>query len=290
MEKPYYYVPHHSAWPITAATAVFLVLTGFINYIHENSILATLLGISGIVLLSIVLFGWFGRVIYESHKNLYSSLSDRSFRWGMVIFILSEVMFFATFFGALLYAREFVVPWLGGLGIGHYTNTLLWPEFSAAWPLLVNPDPSLYPGPKAILSPWGIPLLNTVLLLSSACTLTWAHWALKLNNRMIVSCGLTLTIVLGLIFLGCQTYEYYLAHFHDGLTMSSGIFGSTFFMLTGFHGLHVTVGLIMLITILVRILRGHFNKDNHFGFEACAWYWHFVDVVWLFLFVFVYWI
>ncbi len=290
MNAPYYYVPRYSIWPILTATAVFLLLIGIINSIHGNIHLGTGAAFLGITLLLTVTFGWFRSVIIESHQGLYSPMTDRSFRWGMVIFIVSEVMLFATFFGALFYARVVSVPFLGGISEGYFTNLLLWPDFQPTWPLFINPDPTIFPGQQSVIGPVGIPMLNTLLLLTSAVTLTWAHWALKFNQREFVVCGLMLTIVLGLTFLGCQVYEYVLAHTHDGLTLASGIYGTTFFMLTGFHGAHVTVGTIMLICILVRILRGHFSSTNHFGFEACAWYWHFVDVVWLFLFIFVYWI
>lgn len=290
MAAPYYYVPAYSVWPILTATAVFCTLVGFINIIHDNTLLGTSSLLCGITLLLFVILGWFHSVISESRQGLYSPMTGRSFRWGMVIFIVSEVMLFATFFGALFYARAVSVPFLGGIGEGHLTNLLLWPDFQAAWPLFNNPDPQLFPGQQSVIGPVGIPLLNTFLLLSSAGTLTIAHWALKVNKREWVVFGLLLTIVLGLTFLGCQVYEYVLAYTHDKLTLGSGIYGTTFFMLTGFHGAHVTLGAIMLICILIRILRGHFSGNHHFGFEACAWYWHFVDVVWLFLFVFVYWV
>lgn len=170
------------------------------------------------------------------------------------------------------------------------TGLLLWPDFKAEWPLLVNPDNIAFPGAKSVIHTWGIPAINTVLLLSSAVTLTWAHWALKSQERRKLLWGLAITILLGVVFEFLQGYEYYLTHAKYGLTMSSGIYGSTFFMITGFHALHVIVGLLMLIVMFFRCLKGHFTPDNHFGFEAAAWYWHFVDAVWILLFVFVYWL
>lgn len=286
----YYYVPEYSKWPIITSVGVFLTLVGAINLLHSNTTFGMVSFIAGALVMAYILFGWFGAVVNESRSGYYNAMMDRSFRWGMFWFIFSEVMFFSAFFGALFYARHFSVPWLGGAGHGALTNQLLWPDFHAVWPLMNNPDQALFVGPKHIIPIWGIPALNTILLLSSACTLTWAHWALKYDKRSQVIFGLFFTVLLGCIFLGCQCYEYVLAHTHDGLTLSSGIYGSTFFMLTGFHGAHVTVGTIMLISILVRVIKGHFNADDHFGFEACAWYWHFVDVVWLFLFIFVYWL
>jgi cytochrome c oxidase subunit 3 len=214
---------------------------------------------------------------------------DKSFRWGMAWFIFSEVMFFAAFFGALFYARNFAVPWLGGEG-DRGSSHLLWPSFKAVWPLLNTPDPQLFPAPKEIIGTWGLPALNTLILLTSGVTITIAHWGLVKKKRTQLIIGLMLTIALGISFLFFQAHEYHEAYKDYNLTLASGIYGSTFFMLTGFHGAHVTIGTIMLIVILLRCLKGHFTPEHHFGFEAVAWYWHFVDVVWLFLFVFVYWL
>jgi cytochrome c oxidase subunit 3 len=204
-----------------------------------------------------------------------------SFRWAMSWFIFSEVMFFAAFFGALFYARVYSLPWLGDLD-----NKLLWPDFAAHWP-----SAGPYRPPEFTpMGAWGIPAINTLLLLSSGVTVTWAHWALKRNDRNNLIFGLFLTILLGIIFLALQMYEYAHAYSDLNLKLTSGVFGSTFFMLTGFHGFHVTLGVTMLIVILFRSVAGHFKPDHHFGFEAVSWYWHFVDVVWLLLFVFVYWV
>lgn len=285
-----YYVPEKSYWPIIGSIGLFCMAIGGGHLFHAHYQLGFPFLFSGIAIIIFLLFGWFSDVIWENRTGLHSEQMHRSYRWGMTWFIFSEIMFFCAFFGALFYARNYSVPWLGGEGAGELTHQLLWPNFQAAWPLYLNPDNTLFVGPKHILGIWGIPAINTALLLSSAVTLTWAHWALKFNKRTQVVFGLIITILLGLIFLTCQGYEYYLAHHHDGLRLASGIYGSTFFMLTGFHGLHVTLGAIMLTVILVRVMKGHFTPENHFGFEACAWYWHFVDYVWLTLFVFVYWI
>jgi cytochrome c oxidase subunit 3 len=212
---------------------------------------------------------------------------DRSFRWGMSWFIFSEVMFFAAFFGALFYTRMFAVPWLGGEGDRGSSN-ILWEGFQATWPLINNPDPDAYPAPEGIIGPWGLPLINTILLVTSSFTVTVAHHALKEDNRKKVKLWLSATIALALIFVCVQGYEYAHAYQDLNLTLQSGIYGSTFFMLTGFHGAHVILGTLMLTIMLIRIHTGHFTGDYHFGFEASAWYWHFVDVVWLGLFVFVY--
>jgi len=243
--------------------------------------------LAGSVVMAYMLFGWFGNVIQESRSGMYSGQMDRSFRWGMSWFIFSEVMFFAAFFGALFYARVFAVPWLAGEG-ERGPAEMLWPEFQAAWPLMINPNSELFPGPKEIIDPWHLPLLNTFLLVSSSVTVTIAHKALKNNKRTQLKLWLAATVLLGMAFLAFQVEEYVEAYTTLDLTLQSGIYGTTFFMLTGFHGAHVTLGTLMLFIMFVRVLKGHFDKDNHFGFEAASWYWHFVDVVWLGLFVFVY--
>lgn len=290
MSSHRYYVPEQSHWPIVGSVGLFLLIMGAINLFHSSYLVGLSFFAAGLLVLLFMMFGWLGNVIYESRHGLHSHLMDRSYRWGMTWFIFSEIMLFAAFFGALFYARNYSVPWLGGEGHGVETNKMLWPNFTAHWPLFNNPNPQEFVGPKHVLSPWGIPALNTALLLSSAVTLTWAHWALKHNKRPQIIIGLFITILLGAIFLTFQGYEYVLAHTHDGLKLSTGIYGSTFFMLTGLHGLHVTIGAIALTVILIRCIRGHFSATNHFGFEACAWYWHFVDYVWMLLFVFVYWL
>jgi cytochrome c oxidase subunit 3 len=207
----------------------------------------------------------------------------------MVWFIFSEVMFFGAFFGALFYARVYSLPWLGGEGVGVPTNFFLWPGFEAMWPQTAN-GPAEIGGSLHVMEAWGIPAINTLILLSSGATVTWAHWGLKANKRGQLILGLFMTIALGVLFISLQAYEYVHAYHELSLTLGSGIYGSTFFMLTGFHGMHVTLGAIMLTVILLRSIRGHFTPDHHFAFEAVAWYWHFVDVVWLGLFIFVYWL
>lgn len=285
-----YYLPKPSHWPIIGAIALFTLLTGVANWIHGNTI-GPILAIIGALLLIYMIVGWFGTVIRENQAGLYKNKQvDRSFRLGMLWFIFSEVMFFAAFFGALFYARVLAISWLGGEGHGGMTHLLLWPDFEINWPLLKNPNPGLFPSPQGAVEAWGIPALNTAILLSSGVTITIAHWGIIKEKHMQALLAQGATILLGIIFLALQAHEYIFAHQHLNLTLSSGIFGTTFYMLTGFHGLHVTLGTIMLIVIFFRILKRHFTPSHHFAFEAVAWYWHFVDVVWLFLFVFVYWI
>ncbi len=288
-----YYVPEQSRWPIVATIGLFLTLVGAGSVMNASSAgestgMSWLMFFVGALIMAYMLFGWFGHVIQESRAGMYSEQMDRSFRWGMSWFIFSEVMFFAAFFGALFYVRVLSVPWIGGEGSNASTGELLWPEFQATWPLMVNPDNTTFPGPKALIDPWHLPLLNTILLVASSVTVTIAHHALKDGHRGKLKAFLLATIALGLVFLFFQGEEYVEAYNDLDLTLQSGIYGTTFFLLTGFHGAHVTLGTIMLIIMYFRIQKGHFDKDNHFAFEATSWYWHFVDVVWLGLFFLVY--
>ncbi len=283
-----YYIPNGSHWPITGSIAVCSLMVGFSNLLN-GAVWGKHLMIVGAVILLVMLFGWFGAVIKESQSGAYNSQVDTSFRWGMFWFIFSEVMFFAAFFGALFYTRVYSLPWLGGEGTGAATNSYLWPTFEAIWPLTAN-GPGEIGGNFQTIGAWGLPAVNTALLLTSGVTLTWAHHALKANHRGQLIFGLFLTVLLGAIFMVVQSIEYIHAYKDLGLTLGSGVYGSTFFLLTGFHGMHVTIGAIILFVILIRCIRGHFKPEHHFGFEAAAWYWHFVDVVWLGLFIFVYWV
>ena len=279
-----YYVPHGSRWPIIATLALFTTMIGAALTVNKTAGGTYVLyaGLAGVILM---LFGWFGDVIRESVKGFYNRQVDVSFRMGMIWFIFSEVMFFAAFFGALFYARMFSVPWLGGAGDGVLTHEFLWQGYSAAWP---TNGPEKVGGAFETIGAWGLPFLNTLILLTSGITITIAHHALRAGERTKLLVFLGATVALGCLFLYYQAVEYYHAYHELGLTLGSGIYGSTFFMLTGFHGMHVTLGTIMLIVIWFRCAKGHFSRDHHFGFEAVAWYWHFVDVVWLGLFLFVY--
>lgn len=279
-----YYVPHSSRWPFLGSIALFTTMIGVGSWLNEVSWGKPTFFV-GIALMIGVLFGWFGDVIRESVTGKYNKQVDTSFRMGMVWFIFSEVMFFGAFFGALFYARQFALPWLGGEGDGMATNSLLWSSFSAAWP---SSGPAAVGGAFQTIPAWGLPLLNTLILLSSGVTVTIAHHALKAGHRKQLLVFLGLTVLLGGAFLFFQAEEYVHAYQELNLTLGSGIYGSTFFMLTGFHGLHVTLGTLMLAIIWFRCAKGHFSRDDHFAFEAVAWYWHFVDVVWLGLFMFVY--
>lgn len=295
----YYFVADPSYWPLLGSIGFFATVLGLVQVLHDGALGYYIMAI-GLGFLLYTMFGWFGAVIKESVAGLHSEQMDRTYRWGMMWFIVSEIFLFGIFFGALFYVRMFGLTELGDatgsianallLSKGAATHQYLWPNFQYVWPLLTNPNNKLFQGPEGVMYAWGIPALNTAILLSSAVTLTWSHWGLKKNNRTQLIVGLVLTVALGFIFEGFQMYEYAHAYEHLGLTLASGIYGSTFYTLTGLHAMHVTVGAIMLTVILLRCLRGHFRPEHHFAFEAASWYWHFVDVVWLFLFIFVYWL
>ena len=282
-----YYVPDQSVWPFVGAVALFLIAVGAGNLVieahNETSGMGFYTLVAGLIILVVMLVGWFRNQIDESMSGLYSAQLSRSYRQGMSWFIFSEVMFFVAFFGALFYARTISIPWLAGSSNNAMTHEVLWPTFEAVWPLLNTPE-----GGTSVQMGWyGLPLINTVLLLASSITLHYAHTGLEENKRKQLTIMLGVTIILGLIFLGLQVQEYIHAY-HIGLTLDSGVYGNTFFLLTGFHGMHVTLGTIILIVLLGRVMKGHFTPKEHFAFQAGSWYWHFVDVVWVMLFVFVY--
>lgn len=286
-EYEHYYVPDQSPWPIVGAVALFFIAVGAaltVMSAGKEGDSGIYILYAGIAVLLYMLFSWFKNVIDEAGKGLYSAQMDRSFRQGMSWFIFSEVMFFMAFFGALFYARMLSVPWLGGADNNAMTNEVLWPTFEAVWPLITTPG-----GDTTQAMGWqGLPLINTLILLTSSVTLHFAHVAIESDKRGQLKVFLGLTILLGAVFLGLQVEEYIHAYNDLNLTLDAGIYGSTFFLLTGFHGMHVTLGTIILLVVFLRIVKGHFTKDKHFAFQAAAWYWHFVDVVWLCLFIFVY--
>ncbi len=282
-DKEAYFIPEPSKWPIIAMLSVFILLVGTALSIHSFTLGPYIAG-GGFFLLLFLFYGWFGDVIDESRSGYYNSRVDRSFRIGMMWFISSELFFFLCFFGTLFYIRMFALPWLSGDGYLGSTNEL-YDGFKAVWPTS---------GPENIqftpMGALGVPLINTILLLSSGVTMTWAHHALKHNNKQQLVAGLLATVTLGLIFVGFQAYEYIHAYSELNLTLRTGVYGSTFYILTGFHGFHVILGATMLIVITIRAAKNHFTPEKHFAFEAVAWYWHFVDVVWLGLYLFVYWL
>lgn len=285
-QAPYYFVPGPSRHPMMAAVGLFFVALGagqWVNGVEWGPYSVAL----GVVWWLTVLKQWFSEAIHESESGQYSDRIDVSFRWSMAWFIFSEVMFFASFFGALYWARLHAVPNLGDM-----ENSLLWPGFKAVWPTELagaTASPAGTVEAFRTMGPWPLPTINTALLLTSGVTLTIAHHALRDNARGKCIAFMWMTVLLGATFLGLQGFEYYEAYHHLNLKLSSGIYGSTFFMLTGFHGMHVFVGMLMLLFITLRLMKGHFTPDRHFGFEGAAWYWHFVDVVWLGLYLVVYW-
>jgi len=284
---PHYYVPEPSPFPALASLGLFFVILGASQWINDidwgkYSLLV------GMVIWLFILFKWFSAAVSESESGLYGRKIDLSFRWSMSWFIFSEVMFFGAFFSALWWARAHSVPILGGL-----ENALLWPDFKAVWPSVaagVTASPAGIIEPFQTMTPFWLPTINTALLLSSGVTLTIAHHALIANQRAKTISFMWLTVALGLVFLFVQGYEYFHAYNDLNLKLTSGLYGSTFFMLTGFHGFHVFLGMLMLLFITLRLQKGHFTPEKHFGFEGAAWYWHFVDVVWLGLYILVYWL
>jgi cytochrome c oxidase subunit 3 len=281
-----YYIPHGSKWPIIGSLSLFVTMLGAAALLNGVDI-APWIFLVGLLAVFYMFYGWFGTVIGESQAGMYNEGVDRSFRMGMMWFIFSEVMFFGAFFGALYYARQLSVPWLGGEGSKFLSNIFLWKDFNPAWP---TNGPAGVGGAFETIPAFGLPAINTALLLTSGVTITIAHHALRAGNRAILKIFLAATFVLGFVFVGLQAEEYMHAYHELNLTLGSGVYGSTFFMLTGFHGLHVTIGAIMLLVIWLRVMKGHFSPEHHFAFEGVAWYWHFVDVVWLGLFIFVYWL
>jgi cytochrome c oxidase subunit III len=280
-QAPYYFVPSPSKWPVLMGTALLVTMAGASGWVNGYSF-GKPLNIIGILAALTVLYFWFGDAIAESEGGLYNTRIDTSYRWSMSWFIFSEVMFFGAFFGALFYARSISMPWLADLD-----HKFLWPDFAANWG---NTGPAGTIEKFEMMGPFPIPTINTALLLTSGVTLTISHHALRVGDRSKTAIWLAATILLGAIFMGFQAYEYNHAYTELNLKLTSGIYGSTFFMLTGFHGFHVTMGAIMLSVVLYRVMKGHFTADHHFAFEGAAWYWHFVDVVWLGLYVVVYWL
>jgi len=282
-----YYIPNKAVWPVIGTVGLVTTLAGFANYLNGNSAGSTFM-VLGLIIFIVMLAGWFTLQSTESEAGMYNHGVGISYRMGMMWFIFSEIMFFAVFFGALWYTRNLSTDWLAGIGDGPGRSTaMLWPDFEAAWP---TNGPGNVGGEFEEMGAFGLPFLNTLLLLSSGVTCTWAHHGLLAKNRDQLIKGLIATVTLGFLFVSFQAIEYYEAYHEMGLTLGSGVYGSTFFMLTGFHGFHVCVGAIMLSVVLFRSWKGHFTPENHFAFEGAAWYWHFVDVVWLGLFIFVYWL
>ncbi len=280
-----YYVPDGSHWPVVGSVGLLVLMVGVSAWLNGAGTGLWVM-LAGFAIVAFMLVGWFGEVISESEGGRYNAQVGMSFRMGMFWFIFSEVMFFAAFFGALFYSRNMAIPWLGGESNNFFTNIMLWQGYESTWP---TNGPGNVGGDYETMSPFGLPLINTALLLTSSVTLTIAHHAVLSGQRSLVKFFLAATFILGFIFVFLQAEEYIEAYQHMNLTLGSGIYGSTFFMLTGFHGMHVSIGAIMLTIIWFRVLKGHFTPENHFAFEAVAWYWHFVDVVWIALYVFVYW-
>jgi cytochrome c oxidase subunit III len=284
---PYYFIPEPSRFPAMTALGLFFVILGAGQWVNGHGWGAYSL-VFGLALWAFTLQMWFRQAISESEGGLYSDRIDVSFRWSMSWFIFSEVMFFGAFFSALYWTRLHSVPNLASL-----ENALLWPDFKAIWPSVqagITASPAGVVDAFTTMGPWPLPTINTALLLTSGVTLTIAHHALLANHRARTIAFMWITVLLGATFMCVQAYEYMHAYSDLNLKLSSGVYGSTFYMLTGFHGFHVFVGMLMLLFITIRLMKGHFTPERHFGFEGAAWYWHFVDVVWLGLYIVVYWL
>ena len=261
-----YHLVNPSPWPIIGAAAALVLAVGALMFMHELEGGVWVLVVGSIMTLAIMAVWWRDVINEGEHLGHHNSIVQLGLRYGMVLFIASEVMFFLAwfwaFFDASIYAGEAIQESRVAFTGGH-------------WP----------PDGVEVFNPWHLPLLNTIILLTSGTTVTWAHHALKENKRNGLIWGLVLTVILGVLFTCIQAYEYA----HAGFGFTDGIYSSTFIMATGFHGAHVIIGSIFLMVCLARSIAGHFKPDHHFGFEAAAWYWHFVDVVWLFLFFAIYW-
>ncbi len=285
-QTPHYFVPAPSSFPVMTSVGLFFIIIGASQWMNDAN-WGKYCFLFGLLIWAVTIFQWFSATTRESESGLYSDRIDVSYRWSMSWFIFSEVMFFGAFFGALFWSRLYSVPVLGSLD-----NAILWPDFKAVWPSVqagMTASPAGTIEPFATMGPWPLPTINTALLLTSGVTLTIAHHALIAGQRARTIAFMWITVLLGITFLGLQAYEYVHAYRDLNLKLNSGIYGSTFFMLTGFHGFHVFVGMLMLLFITLRLMKGHFTPHRHFGFEGAAWYWHFVDVVWLGLYVVVYW-
>jgi cytochrome c oxidase subunit 3 len=261
-----YHLVDPSPWPAIGATAAFILAVGAIRWMHGANPAIALIGLAGVLY---TMFMWWRDVVRESHKGDHTDVVSLHLRYGMLLFIASEVMFFVAWFWAFFDASLFA---------GDAMQPSRFEATAGVWP----------PKGVDVFDPWHLPLVNTLILLTSGTTVTWAHHALLHNDRKGLKWGLALTIGLGLLFTAVQAYEYAHAAFAFNRDNGGNIYGSTFFMATGFHGFHVIVGTLFLIVCLFRALSGHFRPEKHFGFEAAAWYWHFVDVVWLFLFACIY--
>lgn len=310
-----YYVPEKSKLAICATIGLILSIYGAASIMNDMTFgdpneptSSWTIFLLGLFFFIATLFGWFKTAIQENIAGMNSAQLKKSYVLGMFWFIFSEVMFFFAFFGALFYVRTLVGPWLAGEGEGGRMNGLLWEGFEFAWPMMQTPQEAVGVANQlmanngtfdsaetsmafAEASAWyaWLPMWNTLILLSSSFTVHIAHLGILDGDRKKFNLWLGISVALGILFLCLQVLEYYEAYAHFGLTLNSGIYGSTFFMLTGFHGFHVAMGMTMLLIQWLRSVRGgHFTADDHFGFEASSWYWHFVDVVWVGLFLFVY--
>jgi len=284
-----YYVPDHSIWPIVGTLGLFGFAVGSLNF---SSLWGMIVFSLGALTLLVMLFGWMHDVVRESGADLYDAQMGRTFRWGMFWLLLGETFFFGTALGALIYVRFASLPWMAGTGSGGsiMTHYVLWPNFQNTWPLLVGPNPNAFPLPKMTPTAWGLPLLNTLILLMSAITAIFSWRALLTKKQQLAIAGMSVTLLLGLAFLVSQVYFLFQLATKYGVTIASGIYGSLFYFLNTFHLIHIVVGLILFAVILLLTIKNHFNAERTFGFSASVLFWSFLTVIWLFIFVCVYWV
>lgn len=282
-----YYVPEQSVWPIIGALSLLLFAIGSLNFTELWGLIVFAIGT---ITLLYMLCGWLSSVVRESRSGLYDAQMNRTFRWGMFWFIFCEFFTFGILLGAIIYERVGVIPWLAGQGSGGsvLTNYLLWPDFSASWPLIKNPDPATFAGLKDVPSAWGLPTLNTLVALCSAVTVLFALWAIKNKQTRATITGLVVTFFLGIAFAVMQFDHARILIKQYDMTISSGIYGSLVWMVGGFHFLNLLVGLILLFVVGFRYTLGHFNEKHHFAIEATAWYWAFISAMWLIIYLCIY--
>ena len=283
-----YYIPNSSPYPLVGTIGIFLLLFGFVNWIHEET-WGMYCALAGLIIFIGVLCFWFRRIIKEYRTGLSTAAQvQRAYRWGVFWFLFTEALFFFGLFFALFYVQVFGIKWLAGEGHGAVTHLMLWPNFQHGWPVMSLPNPNQYTGPAEGPNPWGIPLLNTLVILISVFTITMARKAtFEMKRKKMLSYQMA-TILLAVVFLVLQGFEYYYAYTEEMLKLGSGIYGNIFYFMTGFDGLHVVAGIIMLLVIFFRMKRGDYDSQRNLGVRLISWYWYFVAIVWILLFLFLY--
>jgi cytochrome c oxidase subunit 3 len=284
-----YYVPEHSSRPITTAIGLFFLGLGSI-LLTENPSAGIVLFIIGVLITGLTLIFWFRDVILENRRGLHDAQMDRTYRWGMFWYLISQAALVLTFFGAVFFARLIIIPGLGGHIDDAFkvTHLLLWPDFTSHWPLANNPDPSSFEGPSEIMTIWGWPLVNLLLVVLNVLFVISAQKAVKKNLHRLVTKNMMAVTLLGATFLGLHIYSLYEAIFDYGISLDSGIYGSTFVMINVLIILNVFITLLVMIFLLPRCIKGEFGAKHHFAIDAIAWLWYFIAAMWFLSFLFLY--